>query len=112
LEIFLVCFEKFLFVSVVSTGPKHRNKPKKMFFGFVKQTEKQSKQIEFRFEPKKKFDCFEDTLLLNDTSAVRLMCETDADAECSPLHIPIPRGEIESAKAENNKVASGAFAII
>jgi hypothetical protein len=34
------------------TGPKHRNKPKqteKMFFGFAKQTEKQPKQIEFRF---------------------------------------------------------------
>ncbi len=32
------------------TSPKHRNKPKKMFFGFVKkQTEKQLKQIEFRF---------------------------------------------------------------
>jgi hypothetical protein len=29
--------------------PKHRNKPKKMFFGFAKQTEKQSKKIEFRF---------------------------------------------------------------
>ncbi len=36
-----------------------------MIFGFVKQTEKQPKQISFdlfRFEPKKKFDCFEDTL--------------------------------------------------
>jgi hypothetical protein len=36
-----------------------------MFFGFAKQTEKQSKQIEFRFvsvRTEKKFDCFEDTL--------------------------------------------------
>jgi hypothetical protein len=35
-----------------------------MFFGFTKQTKKQPKHIEFRFEPKKKFDCFEDTLIL------------------------------------------------
>ncbi len=37
-----------------------------MFFGFAKQTEKQPKQIEFRFvsvRTEKKFDCFEDTLL-------------------------------------------------
>ncbi len=36
-----------------------------MFFGFTKQTEKQPKQIEFRFvsvRTKKKFDGFEDTL--------------------------------------------------
>jgi hypothetical protein len=38
-----VCFGCF------DTGLKHRNKPKKMFFGFPKQTEKQLKQIEFRF---------------------------------------------------------------
>ncbi len=34
------------------TGLKHRNNPKQtenMFFGFVKQTEKQPKQIDFRF---------------------------------------------------------------
>jgi hypothetical protein len=46
------------------TGPKHRNKPKKKFFGFAKQTEKQPKQIEFRLvsvRTEKKFDCFEDT---------------------------------------------------
>ncbi len=30
---------------------------------FMKQTKKQPKQIEFRLEPKKKFDCFEDTLI-------------------------------------------------
>jgi hypothetical protein len=28
---------------------KHRNKPKKLFIGFAKQTEKQPKQVEFRF---------------------------------------------------------------
>jgi hypothetical protein len=41
-----VCFGCF------DTGPKHRHKPKqteKNVFGFTKQTEKQSKQIEFRF---------------------------------------------------------------
>jgi hypothetical protein len=42
-----VCFGCF------NTSPKHRNKQKqtgKFFFGFVKkQTEKQPKQIEFRF---------------------------------------------------------------
>ncbi len=69
-EIYSVCFGLFRENSVCfgcfDTDPKHRNKPKKtkkMFFGFAKQTEKQLKQIEFRFEPKKKFDCFEDTLL-------------------------------------------------
>jgi hypothetical protein len=54
-----VCFGCF------DTGPKHRNKPKNKFFGFVKQTEKQPKQIEFRFVSvriEKKIDCFEDTL--------------------------------------------------
>jgi hypothetical protein len=46
LEVFSVCFGCF------DTGPKHRNKPKqteKNFFGFAKQTEKQPKQIVFRF---------------------------------------------------------------
>jgi hypothetical protein len=42
-----------LFVSVVSIPVQNtetnQNKPKKMFFGFAKQTEKQPKQIEFRF---------------------------------------------------------------
>jgi hypothetical protein len=38
-----VCFGCF------ETGPKHRNKPKKIFFGFAKQTENQPKQIVFRF---------------------------------------------------------------
>jgi hypothetical protein len=36
-----------------------------MFFGFAKQTEKQPKQIGFRFvsvRTENKFDCFEDTL--------------------------------------------------
>jgi hypothetical protein len=50
LEIFSVCFDKVLFVSVVSIVVQ--NKPKqieKMIFGFAKQTEKQLKQIESRF---------------------------------------------------------------
>jgi hypothetical protein len=54
-----VCFGCF------DTGPKHQNKPKKMFLGFAKQTEKQPKQIEFWFvlvRTEKKFDCFEGTL--------------------------------------------------
>jgi hypothetical protein len=41
-----VCFGCF------DTGPKHQNKPKQTeenVFGFAKQTEKQPKQIEFRF---------------------------------------------------------------
>jgi hypothetical protein len=69
LEIFLVCFEKILFVSVISIPVQNtetnRNKLKKMFFGFAKQTEKQPKQFEFQFvsvRTEKKFDCFEDTL--------------------------------------------------
>ncbi len=54
-----VCFGCF------DTGPKHRNKPKKKVFGFAKQTENNRNRLSFglfRFEPKKKFDCFEDTL--------------------------------------------------
>ncbi len=54
-----VCFGCF------DTGPKHRNKPKKIFFSFAKQIEKQPKQIEFLFvsvRTKKKIDCLEDTL--------------------------------------------------
>jgi hypothetical protein len=38
-----VCFGCF------ETDPKHRNKPKKCFISFAKQTENQPKQIEFRF---------------------------------------------------------------
>jgi hypothetical protein len=65
LEIFLVCFEKILFVSVVLIPVQNTETNRKIFFGFAKQTEKQPKQIEFRFvsvRPIKKFDCFEDTL--------------------------------------------------
>jgi hypothetical protein len=48
------------------TGPKHRNKPKKIFFGFAKKrTKKQLKQIAFRFEPRKKIYCFNDPLIEN-----------------------------------------------
>ncbi len=61
-----VCFSCF------DTGPKHRNKPKKnekKFFGFAKKhTEKQPKQIEFRFvsvRTKKKINGFEDPLIEN-----------------------------------------------
>jgi hypothetical protein len=47
--LFSVCFETDMFVSVVSiyvqNTETNRNKPKKVFFGFVKQTEKQPKQI-------------------------------------------------------------------
>jgi hypothetical protein len=67
LEIFFGLFrENSVCFGCFYTGPKHRNKPKKKFFGFAKQTEKQPKQIEFRFilvPSEKKFDCFEDTLV-------------------------------------------------
>jgi hypothetical protein len=53
LEIFSDSFDKDLFVSVVSIPVQNtktnQNKPEKMFFGFAKQTEKQTKQIEFHF---------------------------------------------------------------
>ncbi len=53
-----VCFGCF------DTGPKHQNKPQKNFWGFAKkQTEKQPKQIEFRFESRKKINGFEDPLI-------------------------------------------------
>ncbi len=59
-----VCFGCF------DTVPKQRNKLKKLFFGFAKtQTEKQPKQIEFRFvlvrTEKEKFNSFEDDLVEN-----------------------------------------------
>ncbi len=58
-----VCFGCF------DTGPKHRNKPGKKFLGFAKkQTEKQPKQIEFRFvliRTEKKINGFEDPLIEN-----------------------------------------------
>ncbi len=52
-EIFFVGFgffrNKFVCFGCFDTCSKHRNKPKKKFFGFTKQTEKQPKQILFRF---------------------------------------------------------------
>jgi hypothetical protein len=45
-----VCFETCMFVSVVSIHVRNTEiNRKKYFFGFVKQTETQPKQIEFRF---------------------------------------------------------------
>jgi hypothetical protein len=68
LEIFWfvsVCFNKILFVSVISIPVRNtKTNQKKMFFGFAKQTRKQPEQIEFRFvsvQTEKKFDCFENT---------------------------------------------------
>jgi hypothetical protein len=56
LEIFWfvsVCFGLFRQSSVCfgcfDTDPKHRSKPKKVIFGFAKQTKKQPKQIGFQF---------------------------------------------------------------
>jgi hypothetical protein len=50
---YFVYFGLFLNRSVcfgcLDIDPKHRNKPKKYFIGFAKQTEKQPKQVEFRF---------------------------------------------------------------
>ncbi len=45
-NIFYVRFETVfcMFVSVVLTGSKHRNKPRNLCVGFIKQTEKQLKQ--------------------------------------------------------------------
>jgi hypothetical protein len=58
-----VCF------GCLDTGPKHRNKAQKFFFGFAKkQTEKQPKQIELRFvsiRTEKKINGFEDILIEN-----------------------------------------------
>jgi hypothetical protein len=43
------CIHSYVCFVCFDSGPKNRNKPKKMFFDFTKQTEKQPKQIEFRF---------------------------------------------------------------
>ncbi len=59
---FFYCFGCF------DTCSKHRNKPKNSFFGFTKQTEKQPKEIVFRFfsVQTENIFCFEDTLALVD----------------------------------------------
>jgi hypothetical protein len=50
MEIFSVCFDKILFVSVVSIPVRNtETKRENMYFGFAKQIEKQPKKIEFRF---------------------------------------------------------------
>ncbi len=55
-----VCFGCF------DTNPKHRTNPKKIFWSFAKkQTKKQPKQIEFRFDQRKKNNGFEDPLIEN-----------------------------------------------
>jgi hypothetical protein len=54
-----VCFGCF------NTSPKHRNKLKKMFFGFAKQTKKQPKQIVFRFKTKTCFIVLRTPYILN-----------------------------------------------
>ncbi len=50
---FVVCFvffrNRFVCFGCFDTCSKHRNKPKNIFFSFMKQTEKQPKQIVFRF---------------------------------------------------------------
>jgi hypothetical protein len=60
-------YHKFCLFGCFDTGPKHQNKPTKKFLGFAtKQTEKQPKQIEFRFvsvRTKKKINSFEDPLM-------------------------------------------------
>jgi hypothetical protein len=46
--------------------PKQTETNRKNVFGFAKQTEKNRNRLSFglfQFEPKKKFDCFEDTLV-------------------------------------------------
>jgi hypothetical protein len=74
-SLFSVCFETDMFVSVVSKQARNtetnRNKPKKYIFGFAKQTEKQPKQIEFRFlsvRTEKKICLIEDTLCICESS--------------------------------------------
>jgi hypothetical protein len=49
LEIVSVCLEKLLFVSVVLIPVRNTETNQNFFFDFAKQTEKQPKQIEFRF---------------------------------------------------------------
>ncbi len=53
IKIFFGCFglfrNRYVYFGCFDTCSKHRNKPKNLFFGFVKQTETQPKQIEFRF---------------------------------------------------------------
>ncbi len=51
-----VCFD---------TGLKHRNKLKTIFWFGEKNKPKKPKQIEFRFKPRKKINCFEDLLIEN-----------------------------------------------
>jgi hypothetical protein len=69
LEIFLICFSLFQQSSFCfgcfHTGSKFQNKLKKCFWVSLNQPKKKKNRLSFglfRFEPKKKFDCFEDTI--------------------------------------------------
>jgi hypothetical protein len=48
-ERFLVCLKKVMFVSVVSILVRNTKTNRKKIVGFMKQTEKEPKQIEFRY---------------------------------------------------------------
>ncbi len=66
MEIFSVCFEKILFVSVVLIPVRNTEINRKNVFLVLRNKPKNNRNRLsfglFRFEPKKKFDCFEDTL--------------------------------------------------
>ncbi len=56
----------FIHFGCFDTGPKYRNNPKKIFFG-LPHTPRNNRNILsfglFWFEPKRKKNCFEDTLI-------------------------------------------------
>jgi hypothetical protein len=68
--VFSICFGLFRNKSVCfgcfEMGPKHRNKPKKYFLVSRNKPKMNLNRLcfgLFRFEPKKRFFCFEDTLI-------------------------------------------------
>ncbi len=57
-----------------------------MFFGLAKQTENNQNRLSFglfRFEPKQKFDCFEDTLLVSQLLGTNIPIVAQHYRQCS-----------------------------
>jgi hypothetical protein len=84
-RLFRFASKQFCLFGLFRNGPEtpkqtetNRNKPKKLVFGFTKQTENQPKQTEFRFEPKFFFICFEDTLVSTETIGVKFRTKQSA----------------------------------
>jgi hypothetical protein len=82
------------FVSVLSeTVSKYRNKPKNYFFSFVKKTETERNRSNFslfRFKPKQKIVCFEDTLVQDERKEWPIITDFTSLRLKFPSSSPLP----------------------